>query len=319
MESLGAILTKTSKNSITENCESKSIHDYPVFMTLDEIREYGFTITVEPPKPVQCLFCGKSLNYSGRRSFISKTIVGWESEHDRCDCELSQIHYKELEAKKEKEAQEQKERDRRIEFQKKVDGLFNSSKLGDRFKTRTFDNFVVGEHNQKAVNMAYKYTEEFEKFKIKGIGLYISGNYGTGKTHIAAAIAIELMNKCIPVIFTTLPRLLGQIKGTFDNDVEKLNEQQIIDIFSNVDLLILDDVGKERVTEWRLEKLFEILNNRYENNLPIVFTSNYSLEVLPQKLSISKNNTDVAESIVSRIYEMCRGIPMNGLDYRKRT
>ena len=92
-----------------------------------------------------------------------------------------------------------------------------------------------------------------------------------------------------------------------------------LDIFLNVDLLILDDVGKERVTEWRLEKLFEILNNRYENNLPIVFTSNYSLEVLPQKLSISKNNTDVAESIVSRIYEMCRGIPMNGLDYRKRT
>ena len=72
---------------------------------------------------------------------------------------------------------------------------------------------------------------------------------------------------------------------------------------------------KERASEWSLEKLFSIVNTRYENNLPIVVTTNYSMETLIDKLTTNKNS-DVGESIVSRLHEMCRGIYLNAPDHR---
>ena len=81
-------------------------------------------------------------------------------------------------------------------------------------------------------------------------------------------------------------------------------------------ILIIDDLGKERPSEWTLEKLFTIINNRYENNLPVIITTNYNREKLRERLACNKNY-EIADSIISRLYEMCKGINITGKDKRK--
>ena len=81
-------------------------------------------------------------------------------------------------------------------------------------------------------------------------------------------------------------------------------------------MLIIDDLEKERPSEWTLEKLFTIVNNRYENNLPIIITTNYNKEKLRKRL-LCNNNEEIVDSIISRLYEMCRGIIIFGKDKRK--
>ena len=79
---------------------------------------------------------------------------------------------------------------------------------------------------------------------------------------------------------------------------------------------LIDDLGKERPSGWTLEKLFTIINNRYENNLPIIITTNYNKEKLRKRL-LCNNNEEIVDSIISRLYEMCRGIIIFGKDKRK--
>ena len=88
------------------------------------------------------------------------------------------------------------------------------------------------------------------------------GSYGTGKTHLASAIANRLLSLGIPVIAGTLSTLLDKIKRSWQ-DV-KLNEYEIMKAFFDCDLLIIDDLGKEKVTDWYLERLYSIINHRYE-------------------------------------------------------
>ena len=84
-------------------------------------------------------------------------------------------------------------------------------------------------------------------------------------------------------------------------------------MYSSVDLLIIDDLGKEKPTERLLEKLFLIVNNR--NYLPIVITTNYNRNQLRERLCVNKNYSMV-DSIISRLYEMCGGIKIKDEDHR---
>ena len=95
-----------------------------------------------------------------------------------------------------------------------------------------------------------------------------------------------------------------------------MTELSIIDNYSKVPLLIIDDLGKERPSEWTLEKLFTIINNRYENNLPVVITTNYNRDRLRERLA-NRTNYEIADAIISRLYEMCKGINIKGTDKRK--
>lgn len=106
-------------------------------------------------------------------------------------------------------------------------------------------------------------------------------------------------------MFGTLINLLNEVKDTYT--MENKTESFIIEKYSKVPLLIIDDLGKERPSEWTLEKLFTIINNRYENNLPVVITTNYNRERLRERLA-SNVNYEIVDSIISRLYEMCKGI-----------
>ena len=92
---------------------------------------------------------------------------------------------------------------------------------------------------------------------------------------------------------------------------------EIIKLYCECDLLIIDDLGKEKLSEWVLEKLFQIVNTRYENMLPIIITTNYSENEIIKRLSFN-NDGIAAESLVSRLNEVCLEVNMNFSDYRKR-
>ncbi|MCL6577035.1 MAG: ATP-binding protein [Kyrpidia sp.] len=130
------------------------------------------------------------------------------------------------------------------------------------------------------------------------------------KTHLAAAIAISLLEKKKSVVFGTVTPFLGQIRKTFDDDRE--HEWDVMRRFSWCDLLIIDDLGKEKVSDWVQQTVYEIINNRYVNNKSLVITTNMSLG------DIRERYQEHGDAIVSRILEMCRGVRLDGPDWRKK-
>lgn len=141
------------------------------------------------------------------------------------------------------------------------------------------------------------------------------GRYGTGKTHLAFAIANSLLIQGVLVIYETFINLMEKLKESYSND--NLDYYEIIKLYCECDLLIIDDLGKERLSEWILEKLFQIVNTRYENMLPIIITTNYTEQELVKRLSLG-NDGKTAESLVSRLNEICLEIDTNFQDYRKK-
>ena len=100
-------------------------------------------------------------------------------------------------------------------------------------------------------------------------------------------------------------RSIDKIKESFNK--EGLSEIEIIELYSNVDMLIIDDFGNENLSKLALEKLYKIISNRYDNELPIVITTRYNKEQLVEQLS-TENDIEIAEEIVEVLNEMCYGI-----------
>ena len=144
-------------------------------------------------------------------------------------------------------------------------------------------------------------------------GLFITGAYGVGKTYLASCIANEIIKNGKSVIFGTLIQLLDFIRDSYSDS--EVSDKDYLNLYSSVDLLVIDDLGKEKPTELVLEKLFLIVNNRYNNYLPIVITTNYNRNQLRERLCINKNYS-IVDSIISRLYEMCGGIKIKDDDHR---
>lgn len=233
-------------------------------------------------------------------------------DFEECNCEGTIRHQAELKKKAEERARIEKEK----MYQAKIKCLMEKSKLGKRFMNRTFENFKINQRNREAYNTAKKYADEFKQYRNSGDGLIFAGSYGTGKTHLAAAICHQLVRQEYQPIIGTLIKLLGNIKTTYNNPESEETEDQIIEEYTSCDLLIIDDLGKEKPTDWVLEKLYYIINTRYEKCLPIVVTTNYDMDKLIKRLTY-KDNIETAEAIVSRIYEICVGIDMIWEDYRR--
>lgn len=129
------------------------------------------------------------------------------------------------------------------------------------------------------------------------------GGYGTGKTHLAASIANYILEEHeIPVRFLTSVELLDALRNFKSDSSSKLLHEAM-----SIDLLIVDDLGKEKASDWSKEKLFEIINKRYENELPIVLTTNEAPEGIRQA---------IGGASFSRLCEMCKAVEVTGEDRR---
>lgn len=307
MESIGTVLQRTS--SIQEDLTTRHIKQ-------SEAIELGLTQNKYENKP--CGYCGKLLEVTGLYVDIG-IMRKWlcKGEHERCDCKDAKQYWEEVDRVENEKREAFIREEERKAYEEKLERLLRQSKLGDRFRSRTFEVYETNAKNIQAYETAKKYAEGFKKYVNQGIGLILTGTYGTGKTHLVAAICHEIMRQGYQPIFGTMISLLEKIKATYDDDYAKENEEQVINKYINCDLLIIDDLGKERTTEWAVEKLYYIINSRYEKNRPILITSNYNIAKLTDRLTV-KDNYETAHAITSRLFEMCRGVHMEFEDYRKR-
>lgn len=192
------------------------------------------------------------------------------------------------------------------EKMQRIEELKSLSLLGKRYENATFSSTLESQNLEfnKAFNRCKKYCKVWENVLKNGQGIYLYGNSGTGKTHITACIANELMKNLIPALFTSLFEISKSVKSTFNKHSIK-TEQNLINQFSQIEFLIFDDLGTEIFTKntedtWIQGLLYNLVNSRYNANRPTIFTSNYSLKNLVESRGIS-------EKTVDRIYEMTEG------------
>lgn len=170
---------------------------------------------------------------------------------------------------------------------REIEKLFSISNLGERFSKSTFESFLDRNGSETAYKVAVKYVKTFKEWN--GESLMLWGEPGNGKTHLAAAIVNELSKKGYILVFQSVPELLQRIRSTFNSE-NKENETQIMRALLECDLLILDDIGAEKTTEWVEEKLFNIIDGRYRKELPTLYTSN--LEPKELKNQVGKRSYD---------------------------
>ncbi len=184
-----------------------------------------------------------------------------------------------------------------------VQRLYQVSNL-QAFKDMTFDSFDISGHDQKkevnrtleiAFNAARNYAAHLNGW------LLLMGSYGCGKTHLAAAIANEVVSLGVETLFLTVPDLLDWLRYSFGS--EDTSYESRFEEIKNVRLLVLDDLGTQNATPWAREKLFQIINHRYTQRLPTVITTNVDLSEIDERVSsrlqdrslVLKVNIDAAD------------------------
>lgn len=190
--------------------------------------------------------------------------------------------------------------------------LKKEANLNKRFKSRTFDNFIIENDIQKsAFQKCVDYSKNIETYLERGTGLFIAGNgcVGTGKTHIACAVANDLLDNGYPVKVINVAKMIYQIKEDF-------NVKPYLDAL----ILFIDDLGKETGTQWVCEMLYFIFNERYEKMKPIIITTENGLDEIRENYKIIVNGREIdrGKSIVSRLVEDFIYISLTGEDFRKR-
>lgn len=241
-------------------------------------------------------------------------VLTW-IKHERCTCSKATEYWKSYDKNQKEQEEKEREEEENRNKRKRIEKLIRNSGIKKRFQNRTFENFVTDSSNKQAFENSKAYAKNFNKFKQTGEGIYYTGGFGTGKTHLAVATAIALINKGIPVICMTAIDLLAEIRKTYDKD-RNISEYQILQAYKEADLLVIDDLGKEYCSDWAATMLYDIINDRYERCLPVIITTNYSDNYLVDRLA-RKSNYETAGAIVSRLHEMTMGIVMNGKDRRK--
>ena len=161
-----------------------------------------------------------------------------------------------------------------------VQRLHASSLIPKRFKECRFDNFNSNNDGQeRALGVAKAYANSWEDVHRRGAGLIFSGKAGTGKTHLACAIANTVLDMGISAKFTTVTNMMRVIKSTYDKDSED-SETQVMERLSEVPLLVLDEAGMDYGTDFNKTLLFEVLNSRYENVNPTIILTNLDAAAL---------------------------------------
>lgn len=180
--------------------------------------------------------------------------------------------------------------------------LRTSSCLTGKLAECRFEDYSVTSDNDMAYGICKKYADNFDTMFSQNQGLLLWGSMGSGKTFSAACIANALLNKGVGVVMDSFANLLGEAKGIGGETVGRLNRAK---------LLIIDDLGAERNTDFALEKVYSVIDSRYRSGLPMILTTNLSLAEM-------QSTTDLRYArIYERILEVCYPVQFNGRSFRR--
>ena len=229
---------------------------------------------------LHCSICHRKTQTKVSFMGINKTV--------RCICDC-----------KKKEMQSFEDKMQLEEYERKRSVCFAESNMWKW----TFEN--DDRKNPKISDAMQNYVKNFTEFKKDGKGLLLYGNVGTGKTYLAACIANALIEEGYSVLMTDFARLTNKIQGMFEG------KQEYIDGLNKYTLLIIDDLGIERKTEFMQELVYNVINSRYKSGLPFIITTNLTADELkkPQDVGYSR--------IYDRILERCHPVKMEGNSRRR--
>ena len=287
--------------------------DSDSFVTPSQAQERGIIIRKRPPEAGKCEYCGKTIEPIGLA--FGDEVAFWIPTLPRCDCEQATAYWQEQDRQEQERKDREEEAKRRRAVRQRVEKLLGQSGIKKRFQQRTFPNFRTDTPGRKKnYGIAKEYADNFTYHQARGDGLYIEGTNGTGKTHLAAAIALQLIHEGVPVICKTSSDLLLDIKKSFDGD--GMRESDVLDIYKRVDLLIIDDLGKEQCSDWSMSTLYSILNDRYEDMKPTIVTTNYNADALVAALTPKGFDNTKIVAIISRLREVSTVMTMAWEDIR---
>ena len=248
----------------------------------------GITINECDYRKDGILYCGKCNTPKQGRYFLGDREI---KPLLLCDC----MRAEEERIEKEKKAQQR----RNI--------IENLRKSGIQDEKLLECNFAADDTpNTKQAQAFRRYVAKWSEIQEKNIGLLFFGTNGTGKSFYSGCIANAIIEQYIcPVIVTTIPRILNQL---FDAQ----NKSEYISRLANIPLLVIDDFGAERETEYALEQIFTIIDERYKSKKPLIISTNLTLEQL-------KNPEDLAHRRINdRILEVCVPFSFQGVSRREQ-
>lgn len=200
------------------------------------------------------------------------------------------------------------------------DKAMDLSRIPPRYLPCDFDSynpqsFLQGKAKNSAFDFAADYPQLDEDFP-EG-GLLLSGPSGTGKTHLAVSILKTLVKKGIGCLFVDFHDLLTEIRTSYD-ELSQTSELQILRPVLTTEVLLMDDLGSQRMTEWMMDTVFHIINLRYQQKKTLIATTNLVMELSPVRGSAGETLRDrLGYRTISRLYEMCTFIELDGPDYRR--
>jgi DNA replication protein DnaC len=205
------------------------------------------------------------------------------------------------------------------------DALLALCRIPPRYEHCLLQDFVPGTPSQRAAKeRAERYVAGYPFLGAdEGLGLLLTGGNGVGKTHLAVAIVRELtQRKGARGAFWDFHELIREIKSSYDSET-KTTELQVLEPVVEVDVLVLDDLGAWKITDWMNDTLFYILNSRYTARRPTIVTTNYQdadLETIKAAGSLVRREyllDRIGARLRSRLMEMCVVLPIEGPDWRR--
>lgn len=204
------------------------------------------------------------------------------------------------------ENRRREEEEERRKAMERIERLRNSSLIDDKLKDARLKTFQKDTDNQKVFTLAERYVQRFDEMYEKRQGILFWGTVGTGKSYTAACIANELLDRTIPVVMTSFVKILQNIQGNQEE------EKVIMSRLNDAKLLIIDDLGTERNTDYALEKVYNIIDSRYRSGKPLILTTNMTLKEMQE-------TTDIRyKRIYDRIFEMCFPVRVSGRSWREK-
>jgi len=195
---------------------------------------------------------------------------------------------------------------RRAEEQRYIDELRRNSLMDLMFKDCTFQCCQITQHNKRPAAIARRYAERFQEMLESNRGLLFCGEPGTGKSYLAACIANHLLDERVPVMMTSFVKL-NTLLGNFRRDED---DETIIRRLNMARLLIIDDLGVERGTDYSLEHVYNVIDSRSRAKRPLILTTNLSFQQM-------QDATDMRyRRIYDRIFQMCYPVEFSGPSWR---